>query len=96
MDFTLDEIRPYYSFDSSAVYSVPPAIAAFLESTDYESAVRNAVSLGGDADTMACIAGGIAEAYYGSIPKEIQRFCDSRLDFTIKSVVKAFAEQYTS
>ena len=57
---TPDEIRPGYKFDSSADYSVPPAIMCFLCSEDYESAVRNAVSLGGDADTMGCIAGGIA------------------------------------
>ena len=59
-----------YSFDSSCEYSVPPSIVCFLDFTDYESAVRNAVSLGGDADTMACIAGGIAEAYYKKIPEE--------------------------
>lgn len=88
MDLKLDEIRPHYSFDSSAGYSVPPAIMAFLESSDYESAVRNAVSLGGDADTMACIAGGIAEAFYEVIPDTIRRFCDSRLDITIKTAVR--------
>ena len=55
-------------------YSVPPAIIAFLESNDYESAVRNAVSLGGDADTQACIAGGIAEAFYRDIPEHIKGF----------------------
>lgn len=93
MDVTLDELRPYYSFDSSAGYSVPPAIMAFLEASDYESAVRNAVSLGGDADTMACIAGGIAEAFYGTIPDEIRRFCDSRLDITIRTAVREL-EQY--
>ena len=81
-------------FDSRTSYSVPPAIIAFLESTDYESAIRNAISLGGDADTQACIAGGIAEAYYKEIPQHIKRFCDSRIDFSIKSVVKEFAKQY--
>lgn len=64
----LDGIRSSYRFDPRTSYSVPPAIMAFLQSTDYEDAVRKAVSLGGDADTMACIAGGIAEAYYGEIP----------------------------
>lgn len=62
---TCDEIRPRYGFDVTCQGSVPEAIIAFLDSHDYESTVRLAVSLGGDADTQACIAGGIAEAYYG-------------------------------
>ena len=90
----LSAIRETHVFDSRTSYSVPPAIIAFLESTDYESAIRNAISLGGDADTQACIAGGIAEAYYKEIPQHIRRFCDSRIDFSIKSVVKEFAKQY--
>jgi ADP-ribosylglycohydrolase len=60
--------------------SVPQALIAFRESTDYEDAVRNAVSLGGDSDTLACIAGGIAEAYYGGVPREIAKTALSRLD----------------
>lgn len=67
---TCDEIRPDYRFEVSCQKSVPEAIIAFLDSTDYESTVRLAVSLGGDCDTQACIAGGIAEAYYG-MPDEI-------------------------
>jgi ADP-ribosylglycohydrolase len=63
----LDEIRPAYGFDVSCRGTVPEAIIAVLESESYEDAVRNAVSLGGDADTLACIAGGIAEAYYGPV-----------------------------
>ncbi len=62
---TIEQIRPEYDFEVSCQKSVPEAIIAFLDSVDYESAVRLAVSLGGDADTQACIAGGIAEAYYG-------------------------------
>lgn len=62
---TVDEIRPEYKFDASCPGSVPEAIIAFLDSTSYEDAVRNAVSLGGDADTQACIAGAIAGVYYG-------------------------------
>lgn len=88
----ITEIRENYVFDSRAGYSVPPAIAAFLQSDDYESAVRNAVSLGGDADTVACIAGGIAEAYYGEIPQHIKDFCDMRLDGSIKRIIKNFIE----
>lgn len=94
LDYTLDMIRPDYSFDSRCSYSVPPSIVCFLESTDYESAVRNAVSLGGDADTMACIAGGIAEAFYGEIPDTIRKFCDSRLEYTIKSVIREFCDKF--
>ena len=94
LDAKLNTIRPGYSFDSSTDYTVPPAIIAFLESRDYESAVRNAVSLGGDADTMACIAGAIAEAFYHHIPKHIQDFCNRRLDPTIKNTVNAFYRQF--
>ena len=90
----IDEIRKEYSFDSRTRNSVPQAIIAFLCSTDYESAVRNAVSLGGDADTMACIAGGIAEAYYRRIPQAICSFCNIRLDMTIKKTAADFIKQY--
>ena len=68
---TLDEIRPSYSFDVSCQGSVPEAIIAFLESMDFEDAIRNAISLGGDSDTIAAITGSIAEAAYG-IPDEIR------------------------
>ena len=71
LDFTLDSIRPYYEFDCTCPDSVPQAIECFLEAGSYEDAVRNAVSLGGDADTQACIAGAIAEAYFG-IDEEIK------------------------
>lgn len=90
---TLDSIRETHVFDSRTSYSVPPAIIAFLDSHDYESAVRGAVSLGGDADTQACIAGGIAEAFYREIPKHIQLFCDSRIDAAIKAAVREFIEK---
>ncbi len=89
----LAEIKPYYVFDSRSSYSVPPAILAFLESANYEDAVRLAVSLGGDADTQACIAGGLAEAFYGEIPPHIKRFCDARLEKTIKSPVAELMEK---
>ncbi len=90
----LSSIRANHVFDSRASYSVPPAIIAFLESNDYESAIRNAVSLGGDADTQACIAGGIAEAFYREIPEHIREFCDRRIDITIKKTVREFEERY--
>jgi len=68
---TCDEIRKVYDWDSSCQGTVPEAICAFLDSTDFESAIRLAVSLGGDSDTLACITGGIAEAYYNEIPDNI-------------------------
>ena len=70
---TLDEIRPSYKFDATCPGSVPEAITAFLEGESYEDTVRKAVSIGGDSDTIACIAGGIAEAFYGVLPEEIMR-----------------------
>ena len=91
---SLVTIREAHVFDSRTSYSVPPAIIAFLESTNYESAIRNAISLGGDADTQACIAGGIAEAYYKEIPEHIKHFCDDKIDSSIKSVVKEFNRKY--
>lgn len=68
---TCEEIRPDYVFEESCQGTIPAAMAAFLDSTDFENAVRLAVSLGGDSDTIACITGGIAEAFYGHIPEEI-------------------------
>ena len=91
----LSSIRANHVFDSRASYSVPPAIIAFLESNDYESAIRNAVSLGGDADTQACIAGGIAEAFYREIPEHIKEFCDKRIDITIKKTVREFEDRFS-
>lgn len=82
INFTLNEIRPTYKFDVSCQGSVPQAFEAFFESTDFEDTIRNAVSIGGDSDTIAAIAGGIAEAYYG-VPKHLEqfalRFLDDRL-----------------
>ena len=68
---TCDEIRPFYRFNESCQGTVPEAIIAFLDSSDFEDAIRLAVSLGGDSDTLACITGGIAEAFYG-IPEDIK------------------------
>ena len=68
---TCDEIRPVYDWDSSCQGTVPEAMVAFFDSTDFESAIRLAVSLGGDSDTLACITGSIAEAFYKAIPDDI-------------------------
>ncbi len=94
LSIPLAAIKENHVFDSKTSYSVPPAIIAFLESSDYESAVRSAVSLGGDADTQACIAGGIAEAFYKEIPEHIKRFCNLRIDHSIKSVVREFCMNF--
>lgn len=95
LSFSLDSIRPTYVFDSRASYTVPPALVAFLESDSYESAVRKAVSLGGDSDTIACMAGGIAHAFYQEIPKAIQNSGWSLLDENLKTVIRKFCETYT-
>ena len=68
---TCDEIRPVYGWEGSCQGTVPEAMVAFFDSTDFESAIRLAVSLGGDSDTLACITGGIAEAFYKEIPDDI-------------------------
>ncbi len=91
---SLDEIRPGYTFDVTCQGSVPPAIIAFLESEDYEDAVRKAVSLGGDSDTIACMTGGIAQAYYGQIPGGILQRVREMLDPALLRVVDQFSERY--
>jgi ADP-ribosylglycohydrolase len=91
---SLDELRPRFRFDVSCRGTVPPAIRAFLESTDYESAVRLAVSLGGDCDTLACIAGGVAEAYYGGVPDDIRVQTMARLDEPLRNIVNLFQNRY--
>lgn len=83
---TLDEIRPRYHFNETCQETVPQAIIAFLESTDFEDAIRNAISLGGDSDTLAAITGSIAEAAYG-IPDWIKDKAYSYLDESLKDVV---------
>ena len=90
----LDEIRPAYHFDESCQGTVPPAITAFLESSDYEDAIRKAMSLGGDADTLACITGGIAEAFYGSVPAWIAKRALNLLDERLRTVTLEFCARY--
>lgn len=92
LDFTLDGIRPTYRFDVTCRGSVPQAIVCFLESTDYEDAVRNAVSLGGDGDTLAAMAGAIAEAYYG-IPDGITEKALSYMDGNLTDYYTACADE---
>jgi ADP-ribosylglycohydrolase len=96
LDETLAELRPTYHFDVSCQGSVPQSIIAFLESTDYEDAVRNAISLGGDADTMACIAGSIAEAFYGGVPASIKNEALARLDARLGGIASAFLSKFST
>lgn len=94
LDETVDGLRPTYQFDASCQRSVPQSIVAFLESTDFEDAVRNAVSLGGDADTMACIAGAIAEPFYGGVPEHMAEPVVAVLDDRLRGVVSAFRQRF--
>lgn len=89
-----EAIRPEYFFKISCQESVPESIIAFLDASDFESAIRNAVSLGGDADTMACIAGGIAQAYYKTLPPTIVEAARSRLPDPFLSVIDRFNERF--
>lgn len=85
MNFTLDGIRDTYLFNETCQDTVPQSIMAFLESTDFEDAVRNAVSLGGDSDTLAAITGSIAQVYYG-VPAEIEKEALGHLDNRLKKI----------
>jgi ADP-ribosylglycohydrolase len=89
----LEEIRPNYAFNETCAGSVPQAIRCFLEANDYEESIRLAISLGGDADTLACIAGSIAHAYYG-ISEEIKQFVFSKLDEFLGGIVQQFCAKY--
>lgn len=86
---TCDEIRPGYRHVESCQETVPEAVTAFLEGDSFEDVIRTAVSLGGDCDTLTCIAGGMAEAYYG-VPAELKQECLARLPADMKHVVSAF------
>lgn len=94
LDFTLDEIRPTYNFDVTCQGSVPQAIVAFLESSDFENAIRLAISIGGDSDTIACITGGIASAYYKEIPKMLHEFVASKLTNEFIEIMNQFDEKF--
>jgi ADP-ribosylglycohydrolase len=94
LDRTCDGIRPGYGFDETCQRTVPEAIVAFLDSNSYEDAVRNAVSLGGDADTLACITGGIAEAFYGPVPSAVRRKVREVLTSELWDVAADFCERY--
>ena len=90
----VDDIRPGYTFDVSCQGTVPEAIIAFLDATSYEDAVRNAISLGGDSDTLACITGGIAEAFYRDVPDHIRTKVREILAPDLAEITEAFCEKY--
>ena len=87
---TCDEIRPDYEYDISCMGTVPESIIAFLESDNFEDAIRNAISLGGDSDTLAAITGSIAEAYYGGVGQEIGEFIWDMIPTQFQDVITWF------
>ena len=88
------DIRPHYVCDLSCQHSVPEAFACFLDSKDFESAVRNAVSLGGDADTIACISGSLAAAFYGGVPAWLEQRVEHYLDGFLMAVARSFIGRF--
>lgn len=93
MNFTLDGIRDTYKFNETCQDTVPQALMAFFESTDFEDAIRNAISIGGDSDTLAAITGGVAEAYYG-VPTEIRKHALTFLDERLLGILVDFENTY--
>lgn len=91
--FSIDDIRESYKYYISCQGTLPPAIVAFLESDSYEDAIRNAISIGGDSDTIAAITGAIAEAYYG-VPQDLRNKADMYLPDDLKEIIDAFEEKY--
>jgi len=91
---SMKQIRPEYQFEISCQRSVPESIIAFLESHDFIGAIRNAVSLGGDSDTMACMAGALAQAYHQDIPRAVTEQVYARLPEEFKQILIVFEEHY--
>ena len=89
MNFTLDAIRDTYRFNETCQNTVPQALMAFFESTGFEEAIRNAISVGGDSDTLAAITGGVAEAYYG-VPEEIRAKAIGYLDGRLREILDQY------
>lgn len=95
IDFTIDGIRDSYRFNETCQGTVPQALEAFYESTDFEDAIRTAVSVGGDSDTLAAITGSVAEAYYG-IDDDMKKTVLSYLDDYLLSITEEFVNKYVS
>ena len=94
LDRMLDDIRPAYRFDVSCQGSVPEAIIAFMESENFEDAIRNGISLGGDSDTIACISGGIAQAFYQDVPNKIIDEVRKRLPEAFLEIIDTFTKRF--
>lgn len=95
LQFTCDEIRPTYGWGATCQDSVPQAIVAFMDATDFEDAIRNAISIGGDSDTIGCITGSIAEAFYG-VPDSLRATATTYLPDSLKAIVDEFENKYGS
>lgn len=93
INFTLDKIRPFYVFRASCQETVPQALQAFFESESFEDAIRNAISIGGDSDTIGAITGSVAEAYYG-VPKKMKKFVQGKLDANLCEKLLEIEEKY--
>jgi type I restriction enzyme M protein len=93
IDFTVESLRSTYQFSAFCADSVPQAMECFFEAKDYEDTIRNAISIGGDSDTIACMAGGIAEAYYG-VPEKMAEKGYSYLDSALLEDIQKFEEAY--
>lgn len=93
IDFTLDEIRDHYCFNETCQDTVPQALEAFFESNGFEDAIRNAISIGGDSDTLAAITGAVAEAYYG-VPDTIRTRATAFLDKRLHKILLEFEKKY--
>ena len=93
LNMTPEDIRPGYRFDVTCQGSVPQALVCFLHSSDVEDALRTAVSIGGDSDTIACITGSIAEAFYGGVPDDLRDWCAGNLDALQRQVVVRFRQE---
>jgi ADP-ribosylglycohydrolase len=96
LDRTIEEIRPLYIFDETCQGTVPEAIIVFLESKDFEDAIRKAVSLGGDSDTLTCITGGIAQAFYKEIPQYIVEKVKEILAKDLLDILEEFERKYNA
>lgn len=95
IDFTLDDIRPTYEFNETCQETVPQALEAFFEAENFEDAIRNAISIGGDSDTIATICGSIAEAYYG-VPEDVKKFTQEKLDNNLREKLMKIEKKYAT
>jgi ADP-ribosylglycohydrolase len=93
LGFTCDEIRPSYTWGGTCQDSVPQAIVSFLDGQDFEDCVRNAISIGGDSDTIGCITGSIAEAFYG-VPEKLRSRSMTYLPEGFKAIISEFENKY--